>query len=423
MLIYYLLIAVTTIPYHWLFASTVAGLTITKWIGLLSLLWAAFYFPRRRPAGPLPAGPMAAFLAYFGVQVISCLVRGPGISLHADFTKLLSILSLFLVVLIMTDSEEKLHRVLLVLMLSIAFSSNYVIRQFFQFYGVYRDWRGGGAAGDPNFYAAMVVIWMPACLVLLAGASTDKRRMLYLVAAAVSMAGFVLAASRGGMVALAAMIVFLMLRSRYRLRVLLLTAALLVPMLLLMPASPLRRMLNPSHGDTQSSGNRLTLWEAAWKLYKDHPVVGVGTVGFKERLQEYQNPHARLEYMTVHNTYLECAAIWGTAGLAPLLLHGILLFRALGKVGRRRPATPLVRLATALQAGLLAYAVAAMFLSTWWFMMYWFLVFLSFALIRLAGMEPPAAAPDEHPRRKAMQLVYGRPALHGADHGGGRIGG
>jgi len=410
MLIYYLMIIATAIPEHWLLSKPVGGLTITKWIGMAGLLAAVACLPQRRSMGRSGRAILLAFFTYFTVMMVSCLLRG-WTALGWEFTKLLSILSLFVVTYVMVDSEEKFRRALVALMISMAFASNYVIRQFFQYYGVYKDARTGGPAGDPNYYAAMIVIWLPPCLVLLASTPGLARRFLYLGCIGASLVGFILAGSRGGLVGIVAACLFLALRSQRRIQWLLLMTILFVPPLILLPSSPIQRMLNPTHGDVRSQKSRITLWKSAWQLWQDNPVLGVGTVGFKEKLQQYQDPEAKLQFTAVHNTYLECMATWGLVGLVPSVAVPILAFRALGKVARRRPATFLTRMAVAFQASIVGYSAAIIFLSAWWLIMYYFLIFLSVLLIRLADLELPQTEESGVPLYGVNRAGGQRPAL------------
>lgn len=391
MFLYYLLLVVTVMPYHPLFIKTLGPFTITKLVGILTLLWVAFLIPWR--ADLLRVRPLQPiwFFLYYVVMMISSLIRGPGFS-FGDFTKLLALFSLSIIVPFVINSPRALRQTILVLAAATAVSSLYVAKQYYAWRDLYTGFRTwGGPSGDPNYYALAVVMWMPLFLVWMFNTKSAWERILMAGSLAANLFGLMLVASRGGFVALMAAVGVLILRSRQRLRILI-AVVMALPILLLAPSSPLSRLLSPSKGDLSNADTRVVMWAAARDVFLDNPLLGVGAERLPDELKKHES--MLLNLSAVHNTYLECAGMYGLSGLIPFLALLLTVYRNLGRSARKPySGTPLSRMMLPLQSGMAAYAFGSIFLSTWWHLICWLLIFVSTSVTRLREMERAGTAP------------------------------
>jgi O-antigen ligase len=78
------------------------------------------------------------------------------------------------------------------------------------------------------------------------------------------------------------------------------------------PGQSITRVLSFISGSDTQGEDRIALWHAAWRVFGDHPVLGLGTGGFGSLSNLYDYPH---------NLVLEVAAELGVVGL--LLLAAI----------------------------------------------------------------------------------------------------
>jgi O-antigen ligase len=179
-----------------------------------------------------------------------------------------------------------------------------------------------GGSGDPNFLAAGIV---PAiALAFGLGASTRRRSLRWAVLPAVAflIAGLVATQSRGGLVAAAvAAAAALVLARRGR-------SLVVAGLLWIAGATIVSYLADPGAwqrlADFSESSGRGELWNVAWQMWQDHPVVGVGMHGFIDDASGYVRDIGPLEYakyiverpQVVHNTYLELLAEAGIVGLA-----------------------------------------------------------------------------------------------------------
>jgi len=77
-------------------------------------------------------------------------------------------------------------------------------------------------------------------------------------------------------------------------------------------------------------------WQTAWRVVQDHPLTGVGYLGFRFVSHDY-NP-LRMVVETVDNYYYEILVSMGVVGLAALVVVLVRLFQLGREVGRLAPA-------------------------------------------------------------------------------------
>jgi hypothetical protein len=113
-------------------------------------------------------------------------------------------------------------------------------------------------------------------------------------------------------------------------------------------------------GGSGSVTERLALWRAGGEIVADHPIVGVGLGNYSGQLASYA---PELRGLVAHNSYVQMAAETGLPGVA---LYVALFLTALilaARVAIRSPDHQTRRMASALQASLVAYLAAGFFIS------------------------------------------------------------
>jgi O-antigen ligase len=226
-----------------------------------------------------------------------------------------------------------------------------------------------GFYGSPNNLALYLERTLAVALALALFARAGRLRIAALIAALVQLAAFLLTFSKGGLfVALPAMGValwgagYLVLRKQGRsTRVLwaLAGAALLVGIALI-PFLDTERFASVIDFASGTGFLRVNLWQSAWQMALDHPLVGVGPDGFLYAYRShYIFPQAWMEpnLNHPHNWLLDW---WTRLGLPGLLLGlsfwGLLLWNLLQNL--RRAGRFIAW--DALQVGLFAATIAAL---------------------------------------------------------------
>ena len=384
MIFFYFLIGVMPLTSHPFWSRTVSDLTVFKYLGAVSLLYAVSYLVVCRKFPPFFGTWQARlFLILYLIAAVSYFTKAlPSPWEFSPFLSFTSFLLLFFITLSVVDTERRLHRVLLVAIGSVAFASIYVIREWQVYHTVYRGLRPGSVVGDSNYFTISALVCLPLAFYFMLERPPRWERCFCLGCLVLTSVGVTLGASRGGALGLVAGFLFAVWRSRRRVRNLALGSVLLVPLSLMAPSSPVRRFLQPSFGDKESVVARTTAWKVGLRMIQAHPLMGVGLGNFKPLMPRYADPGTKVSTIA-HNTYVELAA---ETGLPSLLVFLAILFFSLRTLERVRRAALrsgqalLWQAVLGIQAGLVGYAVASFFVSAEYQKLFWLMVFLSMCL-------------------------------------------
>jgi hypothetical protein len=387
MLPFYLLVAVMPLVRHqfWSFTS-VAGLTMNKWLGLTAFITACLHLAMRRtPPRPFLT-PQAPLFVMFGVVVIlSFLLRGPErtpVEL-SPVGNWVSFLLLFFMIVVFLDSRRRLKWTLFAAIGGVAFTSLHLLREWQAYGGMRSGVRPGWIAGDPNYFALAALTCLPMAFLFSEVRLPPWQRIAVRACLIITVAAFIMAASRGGMLGLITSLIFIALRSRRRAQYFTVGGIILFVLLLIAPTSPLMRTLDPGQAEISSTVAHETLLWAGLRMFGDNFLLGVGTGNFKGMLERYLGPDDPQIKHVAHNTFLEVAAELGVFGLLLLLSIVGLTFRTLSRV--RRAAAhgrdPLLHLAArGLEAGLAGACVSMVFISALHSRLFWFLIIVTICL-------------------------------------------
>jgi O-antigen ligase len=274
-----------------------------------------------------------------------------------------------------------------------AIAATYGSYLFHRGIGVSQDGRlfiGGDGSGriDPNHFAAALLL----PLALAISAVIESRRFTVRVLAAVALvllsAGIVIAGSRGSIVAVVAMIVYLFVRSRKRLLLGGIAFAGLAAGLVLFGKIADRFSQIAATG----GAGRLGVWKVSLAAFWLHPIAGMGFGNFQVA---YNNVFLTVPAfasmkiiegarwnMNPHNNIVWVAVELGILGVVAFLYAWWAQFRTLRSIA---PESDLYSLRVALEAALIALFVASMFLGTVNYKYLW-LVFMMVMLTRNASL-------------------------------------
>jgi O-antigen ligase len=186
--------------------------------------------------------------------------------------------------------------------------------------------RFAGAEGDPNQLAAELI---PA-IVFAAALAADRRRPVergaLLVGLVILTVGLAATQSRGGLLAVAAVLLASPLVYNRQRRMAMVALALVFTVAgswFAVSPQARRRVESLNNG----GDGRTTLWLVAWRIAEDHPFEGVGLNNFRVVAPQYVFRPGALRYVeqitdkphVVHSTYLELLAETGIVGLGLFL--------------------------------------------------------------------------------------------------------
>ncbi|MBI4468903.1 MAG: O-antigen ligase family protein [Acidobacteria bacterium] len=270
---------------------------------------------------------------------------------------------LFLIVVNLVTSKVVLHRTVWVLVLSGAFLGTISVYQVFtsaygfefagfgqiklaHIVGGKRQPRISGPLSDPNFYAQILVPLVPLALFRLWDESKLHLKVIAAYALSVTLLAVVFTYSRGGGLALALVLLLAAITKKVKLRYLLVSLSIIIPLLLVVPEEFEVRLgtLNqlvpgegaPSSASDTSFQERILLTRTAWEMFSDQPLLGVGAGNYSEHYEEYSQRVGSTisSYKDFgarrfpHSLYLEIAAEMGLIGL---ILFGVIVALVLSK--------------------------------------------------------------------------------------------
>jgi putative inorganic carbon (HCO3(-)) transporter len=268
--------------------------------------------------------------------------------------------------------------------------------------------RATGTIGDPNELAAVLLVG----LALGAGFAIGRghpllARLAAAFAIPLCLAGIFLSLSRGGLVALGALMVAgTIFAGRWRMAITIVVVVVAAGGFLYftqLAPLPARERVSSAKGGS----GRTDLWTVGWRMVRAHPLNGVGVGNFPNTAADYTLQPGTIERtdlifnekpFVTHNTYLQILAETGIPGL--LLFVGVIAccmrcaLRA-ARISARRRDRAMEALARSMFLGLCGMLVADFFISVMYSKLLWVLLALGPVLYAIAldddAVEPVAA--------------------------------
>lgn len=246
----------------------------------------------------------------------------------------------------------------------------------------FRDWGVSGAPGwfqNSGEFGIQMCIVLPISLYVAIGlrSSVSKRTfLLLLVLPFTAVTGAVASSSRGALLGIASVGLWMLFRSRYKVRGFFALATFLAVFYALVPNEQRERISAAGNDDTSTS--RLTYWRRGLEIAHDYPVLGIG---YKNWLPFYSwrwgsslSEGERVELP--HNIFIECMSELGYVGLATLLF---LLFSTFWLNARTRELARRLRddgyllqqVAWGLDGGVIGFVVSGFFVTVLYYPYLW----------------------------------------------------
>ena len=236
-----------------------------------------------------------------------------------------------------------------------------------------------GGTYDPNDLALLLVMCLPIIFYLWEKESGSIKHLL-LVTMLLSLYIVPKTGSRGGLLALVAVIVAILLKKgiRYFFKGVLVVAV-VAAMFYCVGGGQLERFstisdLDDDYNQSAQEG-RVQIWKRTSKLMLDNPLFGSGVGAF---VQAEGQTHEGGKWSSAHNSFIQIGV---ESGLIALAAHIWALWKMISQA-RQRPGW----LSSGLEVGLYAYVVGGMFLS--WAYAYVFYLFIGLSLAQ-ARIESP----------------------------------
>lgn len=379
------------------------GLTMTKLLGAICLLYALSYLGRRHAIPRYFVTPQAkVMIVFFGMAVFSHLSKGwqsTNFDLINPIYMYGSTLVFFFITMTVIDSIKRLYWSFMVAIGSVGFASLYMLREWQRGTAEYGEgFRPGWVVGDSNYFTIAALAVLPIAFELVLVAPSKWQKVYALGCAVISFAAVTLGASRGGFLGIVLMVFYLIARSRKPARNLLVVMVITVPFMILAPNSPINRFFHPVGGDKESVNKHLVGWQAGLNMIWKNPISGVGFGNYKAVVTRYDTTGSvRSDPHVAHNAYLEIAAEMGLPSIVVYLTLLGTSFVSAGKTWKRalaRRSELLAALAVGCQASILGVCVGIFFVSGQYTRLFWFVLCMTMVMPLLVPLRAPSTTPS-----------------------------
>lgn len=330
------------------------------------------------------------FIAWMNVTTLFAMYPTAA---QAQWLKVMKIMLMSVATLSIIRRSVDIHKLMGVLCLSLGFygakGGIFTLRGG----GVDRVWGPEGTfIGDNNAIALALIMALPLMRYLQLRAAQRWLRygigLVMLLSALAALASY----SRGGLLAFAAMLAYLWLRSGRKLAATTLIMLIAPATLLFMPASWSERMDSISHyQQDESAMGRINAWRMAWNLARDRYTGGGFEIAEPPTFALYApNP---ADVHAAHSIYFQALGEHGFVGLLLYLLLLLATWRAARDIVQCCAARPELlwarQLAILIQASLIGFMVGGAFLSLLYFDVPYYLMALIVATRNVVQQAKP----------------------------------
>ncbi|MGD0921710.1 MAG: O-antigen ligase family protein [Terriglobia bacterium] len=263
-------------------------------------------------------------LGYATLTVPFAIWRGGALNQVIELAKLVFIL-FFIATLI--DSRFRLRSIVWVLVVLLAWYAGSAMHSylkgeivFSKGEGVTRAVGASSAVGDPNALAGLIVGLLPFLIAAIRFTRMIAARLLLLLVFPLAVATLIVTGSRASMFALVAIGIYYVFHSKHKVLSFACFVALLCAAWIGMPAEYQQRYLSPARyaqGEELDASNelRIRIWKAGWRMFLDHPILGVGAGQFRTAYGTVYSGREHGPWMQPHNLLIQVVCELGLVGL------------------------------------------------------------------------------------------------------------
>ncbi len=238
----------------------------------------------------------------------------------------------FVVVIFLLNNYIDAKKVMLTGFAGITVTSVYAVYQ-----GLSGIGRANGFYGHPMTLGGWLCIFLPLLLIeFFERKLLGKYYWLAGLAFCICSAGLVFNATRGAWLAVAivsaVLLIYYMFKNKRNLAVSIIFVALISTVLVNNPKFMHRLDTIDDFNKYQSNTERILIWQSAWNMFKDHPILGVGLGQYTENYQQkYISPQAKEPKLGhAHNNFMQMLAENGIVGFAGfVIMFGYIILKNL----------------------------------------------------------------------------------------------
>lgn len=264
---------------------------------------------------------------------------------------------------------------------------------------------------DENDFCLLMNILIPFAVFLCIEADNIRLKIFYFSLFLLYLAGNIVSFSRGGFIGLVAVVFFLFLKSRRKIVHSTIALVIAVGVVFLAPPRYLEEIktIDTQSHEKDTGAKRIESWKAGWRMFLDHPIIGVGALNFGVWHADYydqdKNPQ-RMWGRVAHSLYFTLVPEMGIVGTFLFLgiaWHNYKNYRFIISLERRKNyflassrLSPeeksklsvcirrLANFSSAFIGAFVAYFATGLFISILWYSYFWYLTAFLVATYNIA---------------------------------------
>lgn len=238
----------------------------------------------------------------------------------------------FIVAIFLLKNYSNAQKLMLTTFAGIIISSVYAVYQ-----GLSGMSRANGFYGYPMTLAGLLCIFSPLLLIeFFERKLLGKYYWLAGMAFCICNAALIFNGTRGAWLAVAIvcamLLIYYMFKSKRNMSIIIIFVVLITSILINNAKFMYRLDTIDDFNKYQSNTERILIWQSAWNMFKDHPVLGVGLGQYTENYREkYVSPLAKEPHLThAHNNFMQMLAENGVVGFAGfVIMFGYIILKNL----------------------------------------------------------------------------------------------
>ena len=303
-----------------------AGINI--FAGLILIVLVATFVITRSVRG-LDRGIWQPILALLIAGLLSLFFAADkGRGLHKFLSPLVKYVTVFVAVALTARTDSRRRWLTAIMLVTGLISAGYGIYQ----YGWLSIRRVYSFSYNPNVVAGYFAVLTALSVGLLTGVKSRLWQFVFSCTTLLGLGATVVTFSRGAIIGLVAsgFVLFTMLMSKAKNKKAVLVVSLIICVVLvaLTPDMLFQRFRQIADLENSSNRQRILLWQTAWDMFLDSPIVGQGPGGFSAQYEKFRLPGAG-DFVSAHSVFLQVLAELGLLGFGACLWLGVLICRVI----------------------------------------------------------------------------------------------
>lgn len=262
---------------------------------------------------------------------------------------------------------------------------------------------GSSFMSDENDFAMALNTMIPFAFFLFQRETNLLKRFVLLSALVVFALGVVSSQSRGGWVGLVAVVFFCILKSKQKVISLAVVGVLMLGVVVFAPSSYWAEVSSITDTSEATANARIEYWKAAWRMFLDYPLTGVGAGNGPIQMPNYfaggRDPATQWG-RTFHGTLPLVIAETGALGMICYLSMIFVSFRILYRISRRfkdSPSSYEWTFASSIAGGMIGWLTCSTFLSAAYYPQMWTLHAMTVSLYLSISLAERSKSEENQP--------------------------